>query len=85
MTESVVLREVAETDLPEFFTHQLDPEAGRIAAFVAKDPADRDAFVAHWAKSMADRTITNRSNKHEGGVAGEKIRVFTGGGAEGQT
>ena len=70
MTESVVLREVAETDLPEFFRHQLDPEAGRMAAFMAKDPADRDAFMAHWAKIMADKTITIRTIEHDGGVAG---------------
>jgi RimJ/RimL family protein N-acetyltransferase len=32
-----------------------------MAAFTAKDPADRDAFMAHWAKILADREITIRT------------------------
>lgn len=46
----VVLREVHDSDLPVFFRQMNDPEALRMAAFIPKDPADRDAFDAHWAK-----------------------------------
>ncbi|MER6983583.1 GNAT family N-acetyltransferase [Streptomyces carpinensis] len=46
----VVLREVHDSDLPVFFRQMNDPEALRMAAFTPKDPADRDAFDAHWAR-----------------------------------
>jgi hypothetical protein len=44
LTDSVLLRDVEEDDLPVFFEHQLDPEATRMAAFSARD---RKAFLAH--------------------------------------
>ena len=47
---SIVLRDVIMSDLPIFFDQQLDPEANRMAAFTTKDPADRDAFMAHWQR-----------------------------------
>ena len=47
-TIEVLLRDVADDDLPTFFDQQLDPEANRMAAFTSQDPADKDAFAAHW-------------------------------------
>ena len=32
-----------------------------MAAFTAKDPADRAAFDAHWRRIRADNTATNRT------------------------
>ena len=46
MTNDVLLRDVTEADLPIFFEQQ-DSAANHMAAFTAKDPADRDAFMAH--------------------------------------
>jgi RimJ/RimL family protein N-acetyltransferase len=66
----VVLRDVTEADLPIFFEQQLDPEANRMAAFTAKDPANRDAFMAHWARILRDDTISARTVLFEGQVAG---------------
>src|SRR6516162_4685906 len=43
MTSDVMLRDVSETDLEIFFDHQRDPAANHMAAFTAKDPADRTA------------------------------------------
>ncbi len=57
MTHNLCLRDVLEADLPIFFDHQLDPEANHMAAFTAKDPTNREAFMAHWHKIMADPTI----------------------------
>jgi RimJ/RimL family protein N-acetyltransferase len=51
------LRDVLTGDLPVFFQNQLDPDANRMAAFTAKDPADREAFDIHWARIMADNSI----------------------------
>ncbi|MGW2828986.1 GNAT family N-acetyltransferase [Streptomyces sp. NPDC001286] len=49
----VVLREVHDSDLPVFFRQMNDPEALHMAAFTPKDPADRDAFDAHWERIRA--------------------------------
>lgn len=40
-----------------FFQNQLDPEANHMAAFTSKDPTDRQAFNAHWARVLADETV----------------------------
>ena len=66
----IILRDVAMSDLPIFFEYQLDAEANHMAAFTAKDPADRDAFMAHWAKILADETTTNRTILFDGQVVG---------------
>jgi RimJ/RimL family protein N-acetyltransferase len=70
MTGGVVLRDVSSDDLPIFFEQQLDPAANHMAAFAAKDPADRDAFDAKWAKILADDTLTVKTILFEGQVAG---------------
>lgn len=46
------------------------PTYGFMAAFVPRDPADRDAFMAHWAKILADDTVTMKTIVFEGRVAG---------------
>jgi RimJ/RimL family protein N-acetyltransferase len=57
MTSDVLLRDVTEADLPIFFEQQRDPAANQMAAFTAKDPADREAFTAKWAKILGDDTV----------------------------
>src|SRR5687767_1780166 len=70
MTSDVLLRDVIEDDLPIFFEQQQDPAANRMAAFTAKDPADRVAFTAKWAKILGDESITKRTILFGGQVAG---------------
>jgi RimJ/RimL family protein N-acetyltransferase len=70
MTTTVVLRDVAAADLPIFFEQQQDPDANYMAAFTAKDPADRDAFMAHWTRILAEETTTNKTILYDGQVAG---------------
>jgi RimJ/RimL family protein N-acetyltransferase len=70
MENAVQLREVRESDLPIFFEQQLDPTANYMAAFTVKDPADRQAFDAHWDKILGDEGITIRTILFEGQVAG---------------
>jgi RimJ/RimL family protein N-acetyltransferase len=74
MPTQIQLRDVIEDDLPIFFEYQLDPEANRMAAFTAKDPADRKAFDAHWAKILADDTIIKKTIVVDGKVAGSAMR-----------
>src|SRR5438445_4317718 len=72
-TQSMVLRDVMRSDLPICFDQQLDPEANRMAAFIRKDPADRGAFMAHWAKILRDETLTIQTILCDGQVAGSVL------------
>ena len=47
----ILLRPVLESDLPILYEQQLDPEGTAMAAFPSRD---KDAFMAHWAKIMAN-------------------------------
>lgn len=70
MSDEIVLRDVVDSDLPIFFEHQLDEEANWMAAFTAKDPSDREAFMAHWARIRGDETTVNQTILYDGRVAG---------------
>ncbi|MEU8676484.1 GNAT family N-acetyltransferase [Streptomyces sp. NPDC048560] len=66
----VTLREVRDGDLPLFFAFMSDPEASRVAAFTSKDPTDRAAFDAHWARIRAADHILMRTVLADGVVVG---------------
>ena len=70
MTNSVQLRDVVAIDLPVFYEQQLDPEAIQMAAFPSRD---RDAFMAHWDKIMADDSVLLKTILFEGNVAGNIV------------
>lgn len=67
MTNIITLRNVIQGDLPIFFEHQLDPVAAKMAAFPSRD---REAFMAHWAKIMANANVMNRTILFDEQVAG---------------
>lgn len=67
------LREVIPSDLPVFFANMQEPEAVYMAAFTAKDPADREAFDAHWQRILADPEIIIRTILVDGEVAGSVL------------
>jgi RimJ/RimL family protein N-acetyltransferase len=66
----LLLRDLQDTDLPIFFTHQLDPAARHMAAFTAKDPNDHPAFLAHWTRIRTDPTVTIKTILIDNAVAG---------------
>jgi RimJ/RimL family protein N-acetyltransferase len=70
------LREVKEDDLPVFFEHQLDPDATRMAAF---PPRDRNAFMAHWTRILADETVIKKAILFDGDVAGNVVSFVRSG------
>jgi RimJ/RimL family protein N-acetyltransferase len=70
MAVNVHLRDVTEGDLPIFFEQQRDPEATAMADFPARD---RDAFMAHWAKILADPTLIKQTILFDGQVAGNVV------------
>ena len=65
-----LLRDVVESDLPVFFEHQQDPVATAMADFPARD---REAFDTHWARILADDTLTKKTIVVEGQVAGNAV------------
>ena len=74
MSIEIVLRPVEPSDLPIFFLHQCDPDAVTMAAFTAKEPSNRAAFDAFWARIMADESIVIQTILHQGQVAGSVLK-----------
>lgn len=70
MPETIQLRDVMESDLPIFYEQQLDPEATEMASFPARD---REAFMAHWTKIMADDSVQLKTVLADGEVAGNIV------------
>ena len=70
MTNIILIRDVTEADLPIFFEQQLDPDATAMAAFPSRE---REAFMAHWAKIMADQSNIMKTIMFDGQVAGNIV------------
>ena len=68
-----LLRAIAEDDLPIFFEQQLDPQARHMAAFTARDSAEREAFMAHWGRILLNDRITKMTILLDGNVAGNIV------------
>jgi RimJ/RimL family protein N-acetyltransferase len=66
----MLLRAVVDADLPIFFEHQREPEATSMAAFPARE---YDAFMAHWARILADASLPTRTIEVHGQVAGNVV------------
>lgn len=81
-TPKIALGPVEPADLEIYFQNQLDPESSWMAAFTAKDPADREAFDTHWARIMADETVVIRTIVFEEQVAGSVLKYEMEGEAE---
>ena len=70
MQNKIQLRDVTETDLPIFFEQQLDPEATEMASFPSRE---RDAFMTHWGKIMADGSVLVKTILYDGEIAGNIV------------
>lgn len=64
------LRDVTESDLSILFEQQLDPAATAMAAFPSRD---RESFMAHSAKIMADESVIFKAIVFDGQVAGSIV------------
>jgi RimJ/RimL family protein N-acetyltransferase len=69
-TAYVVLRDVIASDLPIFFENQRHPDSNRMAAVAARD---RDAFMAHWEKVLANPANKTQTVLVDGRVAGNVV------------
>ena len=81
-TPPITLRPVQPEDLEVFYLNNKNPEAVWMAAFTAKDPADREAFDAHWARIMTSETVIIRTIESGGEVAGSVLKYEMEGEAE---
>jgi RimJ/RimL family protein N-acetyltransferase len=66
----VELRPVQAADLPVLFEHQADPAATEMAAFPTRE---REAFMAHWERILADETVIARAVVADGRLAGNVV------------
>lgn len=63
-----LLREVNDSDLPFFFTHQQDPVAKRMAVFPGRD---WEAFLSHWQlKVLGEKSTQKKTIVIDGHVIG---------------
>ena len=71
MTDPVItLTETKKDDLNAFFQFQLDKEANHLAAFTAKDPNDKVAYIEKYSKLLTEPTINMRTIKLNNVIAG---------------
>jgi RimJ/RimL family protein N-acetyltransferase len=67
---NVRLRDIEPADLPVLFEHQRDPVANGMAGVPARD---REAFMAHWERILADETVLIRAVVADGALAGNLL------------
>jgi RimJ/RimL family protein N-acetyltransferase len=79
---NISLRDIIVSDLDVFFDNEQDPTANHMAAFTRKNPSDRAAFDAHWAKIRANPTVINKTILVDGQVAGSVAKFEMEGDAE---
>lgn len=63
VSDHITLTKTEMDDLDTFFQFQLDKEAGYLAAFTAKDPNDKTAYIEKYSKFLTDPTINMRTIK----------------------
>lgn len=61
MNAAISLRNVLSDDLPIFFDQQKDVESNIMAAFISRDPNDKNAFDKHWVKIRNNKEIISRT------------------------
>ncbi|TSD63520.1 GNAT family N-acetyltransferase [Inquilinus sp. KBS0705] len=66
----ITLTKTEEDDLNTLFQFQLDEEANYLAAFTAKDPTDKAAYLAKYSPFLSDSTINNRTIRANGEIVG---------------
>lgn len=55
------IRPTKTSDLETLFQFQLDKDAGYMAAFMPKDPADKEAYLKKYAALLIDPSVKNKT------------------------
>jgi len=69
-SREITLRKTLQSDLESFFRFQLDKEANYLAAFTAKDPADKEVYLAKYSKLVDDPTKNMQTILVDGVIVG---------------
>ncbi len=80
--KSIQLTKTEQADLHAFFRFQLNQEANYLAAFTAKDPNDKAAYLEKYAKFLTDPTINMQTITVDGEIAGSIAKFMMKGDAE---
>ncbi|ANE53525.1 GCN5 family acetyltransferase [Flavisolibacter tropicus] len=78
----IILRKTEVADLDTFFIFQLDKEANYLAAFTAKDPTDKAAYLIKYTKLVNDPTINMQTIIVDNSIAGSVSKFEMEGKAE---
>ncbi|MCY1540167.1 Acetyltransferase (GNAT) domain protein [compost metagenome] len=76
------LRKTEPNDLLDFFNFQLDEEANYMAAFTAKDPTNKEAYLTKYGKFLYDSTKNTCTILVNGIIAGSISKFEMEGNAE---
>ena len=82
MINTITLPKSTEEDLHTLFQFQLDEEANRLAAFTAKDPTDKKAYIEKYTRHLADPLIHQRTIKVNDEIVGSIAKFEMEGEAE---
>jgi len=74
--QNITLTKTEKDDLNTFFQFQLDKEANYLAAFTAKDPNDKTAYVEKYTKFLSDPTIHMRTVKVDDEIVGSVAKFI---------
>ncbi len=69
----VSLRPTTDADFDALFDLESEVEGADMIAFLPREPGDRDAFSAHWARITADTTVITRVIEADGSFAGYAV------------
>ena len=76
ITTAVTLAKTTAEDLNTLFEFQLDEKANYLAAFTSKDSTNKTAYLEKYSKFLTDPTITMRTIKVDGQIAGSVAKFI---------
>ena len=79
---NIKLRPTKVSDLDTLFLFQADKEAGWLAAFMPKDPTDKNAYLAKYVKLLAEQTVNNQTIFLDDFIVGSIAKFIMHGDAE---
>jgi RimJ/RimL family protein N-acetyltransferase len=79
VTPRVTLRPATDADFDALFALESDATGADMIAFLPRDPGDRDAFSAHFARITSDDTVVTRIIEADGAFAGYAVSFLIDG------
>lgn len=76
MIPEIILSRTIPSDLESLFQFQLDAESNYLAAFTAKDPTDKAAYLAKYTPFLSDPTIHMQTIRLEETIVGSVAKFI---------